>query len=32
MSRWPSLLLAGTGLLACHLAFGRIEDPPREVG
>jgi uncharacterized protein YbaP (TraB family) len=28
MSRWPSLLLAGTGLLACHLAFGRIEDPP----
>lgn len=28
MSRWPSLLLAGTGLLACQLAFGRIEDPP----
>jgi uncharacterized protein YbaP (TraB family) len=28
MSRWPSLLLAGTGLLACHLALGRIEDPP----
>jgi uncharacterized protein YbaP (TraB family) len=28
MSRWPSLLLAGTGLLACHLAFGRSEDPP----
>ncbi len=31
MSRWPSLLLAGTGLLACHLAFGRIENPPEKL-
>jgi uncharacterized protein YbaP (TraB family) len=28
MSRWGSLLLAGAGLLAWHLAAARIEDPP----
>jgi uncharacterized protein YbaP (TraB family) len=31
MSRWPALLLAGTGLLVCHLAFARIEDPPEKL-
>jgi uncharacterized protein YbaP (TraB family) len=28
MSRWASLWLAATGLLACHLALARAEDPP----
>jgi uncharacterized protein YbaP (TraB family) len=28
MSRWGSLLLAGAGLLAWHLAAARVEDPP----
>jgi uncharacterized protein YbaP (TraB family) len=31
MSRWASLLLAGTGLLACHGACARIEDSPQNV-
>jgi uncharacterized protein YbaP (TraB family) len=31
MSRWASLLLAGTGLLACHVAFARIEDSPQKL-
>jgi uncharacterized protein YbaP (TraB family) len=31
MSRWSSLLVAATGLLACHLALARVEDPPQKV-
>jgi uncharacterized protein YbaP (TraB family) len=31
MSRWASVLLAGAGLLGCHLACARGEDPPEKV-
>jgi len=31
MSRWSSLLVAATGLLACHLALARVEDQPQKV-
>jgi uncharacterized protein YbaP (TraB family) len=31
MSRWSSLLVSATGLLACHLALARVEDPPAKV-
>jgi uncharacterized protein YbaP (TraB family) len=31
MSKWASALLAGAGLLACDLAFARVEDPPEKL-